>query len=104
MTWRSDKTTAQRGYGSKWQRARAQYLANNPLCVICERQGAVTAATVVDHIKPHRGDSKLFWRRSNWQALCKTCHDSVKQRHEHKGAEPGGNADGQPVDPGDHWH
>lgn len=34
------------------------------------------AATVVDHIIPHRGDQKLFWDRSNWQALCKSCHDS----------------------------
>ncbi|MGI6721758.1 MAG: HNH endonuclease [Anaerovoracaceae bacterium] len=25
---------------------------------------------------PHRGDQKLFWDRSNWQSLCKSCHDS----------------------------
>ncbi|MCT9125512.1 HNH endonuclease [Cupriavidus gilardii] len=30
---------------------------------------------MVDHIVPHKGDSKLFWSRSNWQALCKPCHD-----------------------------
>lgn len=24
---------------------------------------------------PHRGDQKLFWDESNWQALCKPCHD-----------------------------
>lgn len=33
-------------------------------------------AEVVDHIVPHRGDEKLFWDESNWQALCKRCHDS----------------------------
>ena len=32
-------------------------------------------ATVVDHIKPHRGDAKLFWDETNWQPLCKSCHD-----------------------------
>ncbi|WP_295219971.1 HNH endonuclease signature motif containing protein, partial [Ruminococcus sp.] len=34
-----------------------------------------TAATVVDHIIPHRGDPHLMWDESNWQALCKSCHD-----------------------------
>ena len=32
-------------------------------------------ATVVDHIKPHRGDQKLFWDRSNWQPLCEHHHN-----------------------------
>jgi 5-methylcytosine-specific restriction protein A len=36
----------------------------------------VKAATVVDHIIPHQGDMTLFWDAdSNWQSLCKTCHD-----------------------------
>jgi 5-methylcytosine-specific restriction endonuclease McrA len=67
--------TADRGYGSKWQTARRQYLADNPLCVECHAQGRIKAAQVVDHIQPHKGDQKLFWRRSNWQALCKFHHD-----------------------------
>ncbi|WP_197457685.1 HNH endonuclease signature motif containing protein, partial [Snodgrassella sp. CFCC 13594] len=41
-----------------------------------------TEATVVDHIKPHCGDMKLFWNRNNWQSLCKGCHDSIKQAEE----------------------
>lgn len=32
-------------------------------------------AEVVDHIVPHKGDLSLFWSRSNWQSLCKRCHD-----------------------------
>ncbi|HWL55465.1 MAG TPA: HNH endonuclease [Paracoccus sp. (in: a-proteobacteria)] len=36
-------------------------------------------ATLVDHIKPHRGDKALFWNWNNWQALCAPCHSSVKQ-------------------------
>lgn len=32
-------------------------------------------ATVVDHIKPHRGDKKLFWDRGNWQPLCEHHHN-----------------------------
>lgn len=31
---------------------------------------------MVDHITPHKGDRGLFWDRNNWQALCKTCHDT----------------------------
>ncbi|MFE0394738.1 HNH endonuclease [Paenibacillus lactis] len=47
----------------------------NPLCVQCYRDNRVSAATVVDHIIPHKGDQALFWDRQNWQALCKKCHD-----------------------------
>lgn len=72
--WREGLTTAQRGYGGKWQRARLGYLAKHPLCRMCEAKGRVTAANVVDHIVDHRGDQKLFWDTSNWQPLCKPCH------------------------------
>ena len=51
----------QRGYTSAWQKARAAYLAQHPLCVFCERDGRVTAATVVDHIEAHHGDYEKFW-------------------------------------------
>ncbi len=50
-------------------------LRRHPLCVRCKAQGRFTAATVVDHIIPHRGDPHLMWDESNWQALCKSCHD-----------------------------
>ncbi len=68
-------SAASRGYDSKWRRAREQYLRENPLCVTHLADEHVVAASVVDHIVPHKGDSKLFWSRSNWQALCKPCHD-----------------------------
>ncbi|UVK81429.1 HNH endonuclease [Pseudomonas sichuanensis] len=84
-SWRSGKTSTERGYGYKWQQARERYLRDHPLCVYCERHGRTVAATVVDHVTPHRGDQDLFWRQSNWQALCKHCHDSVKQAEEAAG-------------------
>ena len=68
-------SASSRGYGSKWRAARDQYLRANPLCVRHRAEGHVVAATVVDHIVPHGGDQKLFWSRSNWQSLCKQCHD-----------------------------
>ncbi|WP_288659528.1 MULTISPECIES: HNH endonuclease [Pseudomonas] len=81
-SWRGDKSSTQRGYGYKWQQARLQHLREHPLCVYCERLGRVTAASVVDHKTPHRGDMTLFWDRANWQSLCKPCHDSVKKQEE----------------------
>ena len=69
------RPAARRGYGSRWQKASKVYLRSHPLCVECMKLGRYTKATVVDHIVPHRGDQKLFWDQSNWQALCKTCHD-----------------------------
>lgn len=64
-----------RGYGHKWRKERLAHLVQNPLCVKCKENGDIVAAKVVDHIIPHKGDDKLFWRRSNWQALCVTCHN-----------------------------
>lgn len=68
-------SAASRGYGYKWQQASKGFLKQNPLCVRHKARGAIEPATVVDHIVPHKGDMSLFWQRSNWQALCKQCHD-----------------------------
>jgi len=69
-------SSTQRGYGYKWQMARENFLQRHPLCVLCHAKGRLDPATVVDHIIPHKGDMTLFWRVTNWQALCKQCHDS----------------------------
>lgn len=69
------KSASERGYNNRWRKARKRFLKQNPLCVHCKEDGKLTRATVVDHIKPHRGDMTLFWDESNWQPLCKKCHD-----------------------------
>lgn len=68
-------SSARQGYGSRWRRAREIFLAAHPLCEACLCEGRTVAATVVDHIRPHRGSPELFWDEDNWQALCKSCHD-----------------------------
>ena len=74
-------TAAQRGYGRTWQKARAVYLQEHPLCVECQREGRVTPATVVDHIVPHRGNQELFWDvEGNWQSLCAAHHNAKTAR------------------------
>jgi 5-methylcytosine-specific restriction protein A len=68
-----------RGYDSKWRSYREAYLRKHPTCVMC---GA--PASVVDHVKAHKGDMNLFWRHDNHQALCATCHNSRKQSLERR--------------------
>ncbi|MCY8045756.1 HNH endonuclease [Bacillus haynesii] len=68
------ESAARRGYDSKWRKARRGYLSKYPFCVSCMKEGRRVPATVVDHIKPHKGDKKLFWDSSNWQPLCAPCH------------------------------
>jgi 5-methylcytosine-specific restriction protein A len=77
-----NKPMTSRLYNSRWQKARLTFLAKNPLCAFHAKIGQVVPATVVDHITPHKGDIALFWDKANWQALCKQCHDSDKQRIE----------------------
>lgn len=76
------QSAAARGYGHQWREARQVWLSQHPLCVFCEAVGRVTAASVVDHVIPHRGDARLFWDRGNWQSLCASCHSSTKQAQE----------------------
>lgn len=90
-------------YGYRWQKARKVFLAEHPLCVYCQRLGRLSAATVVDHIKPHKGDLVLFWDPLNWQSLCKVCHDSAKRAEELGGQVVGVGADGIPIDGNHHW-
>lgn len=73
----------QRGYDSRWDKARLVWLAEHPICAECERNGLVVAGYAVDHITPHRGDQGLFWDQSNWQTLCRRCH-AVKSQAERK--------------------
>jgi 5-methylcytosine-specific restriction protein A len=76
------ETSAQRGYGYRWQQARKGFLAKHPLCVKCLEQGRTTEATVVDHIIPHKGDKVTFWDRDNWQSLCATHHNEKTARED----------------------
>jgi 5-methylcytosine-specific restriction enzyme A len=85
-------------YNRKWQAFRLSFLAKHPLCVMCRAEGRVTAATVVDHIVPHRGDSAIFWREGNHQALCAPHHNSHKQSEERRGYSTQVGLDGWPVD------
>ena len=85
-SWRIDKrSSTERGYTWAWTKARNAYLKDNPLCVYCGQDGRITAANVVNHKVPHRGDQELFWNEENWESLCKRHHDSDAQMAERSG-------------------
>lgn len=73
-------TARQRGYDTKWDRERAAYLKAHAVCVRCGKP-----ATVVNHKVAHKGDKRLFWSRSNWEPVCKPCHDGPIQSEEKRG-------------------
>jgi 5-methylcytosine-specific restriction protein A len=102
-SWRNDKqSSTARGYGYKWQQARAAYLIKHPFCAFCLRDVGIAYqqdaeaigaqciaagvglpyARIVDHVIAHRGDMTLFWDSTNWQSLCFNHHSSEKQRLE----------------------
>lgn len=72
-------TARERGYDTRWDDERTAFLKVHPTCIRCQ-----SAATVVDHIVPHKGNQRLFWDRSNWQPLCRTCHDRWKKSLERR--------------------
>lgn len=80
----------ERGYDSRWAKARRTYLAEHTLCVECLKRGAYVEATVVDHIIPHKGDQKLFWDTKNWQSLCATHHNQKTAREDGGWGNPRG--------------
>jgi 5-methylcytosine-specific restriction protein A len=102
-------SSAERGYGPKWQAERKKWLKAHPVCVLCKKPVKLQAVRgdpllgVVNHKIPHRGDLKLFWSRSNWETQHKGCHDSVQQSFERTGVMRGCDEDGVPLDAGHHW-
>lgn len=74
-----------RGYGYRWQRYVDGYKKRHPLCRACDAAGKTTPTECVDHITPVTGpDDSLFWKPSNHQPLCTSCH-SIKTMTEDVG-------------------
>ncbi len=91
-------------FTSAWKALRLNQLRIEPLCRYCAAQGLTVAASVADHIRPHKGESALFYAPDNLQSLCKHCHDSHKQRQEKSGIVLGNDTSGAPIDSASHWY
>lgn len=82
--------TPSRSYGNlyahrAWRRRRERHLRDEPLCRLCFHvDGLYIAATVADHIRPHKGDRDAFFN-GELASLCKSCHDSRKKAMENTG-------------------
>src|SRR5262245_8133839 len=85
---RSDKwrgSASARGYDRTWAFIRKAFLAQHPCCgdrpnhlppvmSQCHERGLVVPATQVDHVVPHKGNTKLFHDlENNGQSLCASC-------------------------------
>lgn len=86
----------------RWLAERADHLARNPLCVMCLPR--IAAATVCDHVDPRDKDDPELFFAGKKQSLCKTHHDSTKQREERRGHIIGSDETGQPLDPQHPWN
>lgn len=82
-----------------WRRAREAQLARQPLCERCLEAGRVTAATVVNHRRPHKGSWALFLDPGNHESCCKPHHDREIQSEERRGYRKAIGDDGWPTDP-----
>lgn len=56
-------------HSAQWKKTRKDFLETHPYCVCCG-----SPATVVDHIKAHKGNDKDFNNILNLQSMCASCH------------------------------
>ena len=97
---------ARKWYKSKrWQRLRQKKLQAQPYCQCPHHKGKAIPADTVDHIKPHKGDARLFWDTRNLQSMTKQCHDRFKQSQEKGGHGflQGFDENGNPLSHSHHW-
>ena len=70
----------------RWRALRARTLGARPLCEVCLKEGRVTPATEVHHVRPVESTSNYDVMRSlaydpnNLLCLCHACHANI-----HKG-------------------
>lgn len=79
---------------------RQYFLNDHPLCVHCQEAGYTQAAVELDHIKPVHKRPDLFWDRTNWQGLCKECHQLKSDAEWHAERRKrvwGSTIDGDPI-------
>ena len=61
----------------RWRKFRAYYLRLHPLCLECEAHNRITAAVILDHIKPYKTHPELGLDWHNVRPLCRACHNRI---------------------------
>ncbi|WP_421590918.1 hypothetical protein [Shinella sp. M27] len=118
----SRSSARQRGYDTRWEKARKAFLAKpeNQFCERCNAAGLLNVGNlrmdgsaqtnprrihlVVNHRIPHKGDQRLFWDRSNWEVACPDHHDIRIQQEERGKIRSGTDINGRPLDPNHPWN
>lgn len=78
-----EKTVTSFDYNQRrWRNKRRTQLNKQPCCVVCDKKGIVTVATVADHIVRIEAGGDP-WSDDNIQSLCKKCHDSKSGKEAH---------------------
>ncbi|MFN0197335.1 MAG: HNH endonuclease signature motif containing protein [Planctomycetaceae bacterium] len=70
---------------AEWRQVlRPAVLRQHRFCQQCLRDGRKPprVSKVVDHIRPHKGDRRLFFDRRNLEGLCNTCHSRKTALHD----------------------
>jgi 5-methylcytosine-specific restriction protein A len=67
-------------HSRRYRVARAAFLAEYPLCRLCEKEDRAVGATILSHVKAHNGDYDMFWDPTNWEGLCVSCHATVSAK------------------------
>lgn len=88
----------------EWKALRSEWLKSNPVCACCGAR-----ASVVDHVRPWRGNRQAFLDRSNLQSLCRSCHSKKTASCDGGFGNPtevkrGCDAVGRPLDPSHPWN
>ncbi|MBI1401444.1 hypothetical protein [Hyphomonas sp.] len=79
-------SSADRGYGGRWRKARETVMRREPLCRPSQiLLGKDVEAEVLDHWYPHCGLTWLFWTQGLWVPISKAWHDGPKQEIEARG-------------------
>lgn len=66
---------AKKKYNAAWDRIRAAFLNAHPLCEECRREGRLTPAALVHHVKPlSEGGTHAA---GNLMSLCGACHSRL---------------------------
>lgn len=72
-----------RGYDRDWERARLEYLKSvDGICEEHQRRGYLVPAVLVDHMVPVREAPDRRLDKTNFDALCRNCHDGWKRKLE----------------------
>lgn len=81
----SDESKYQQFYKSRaWRKLSHKWLASNPICVECYRQGIIRPAQIVDHITELKDDYSRRLDTTNLQSLCRACHNRKTADEKHK--------------------